>query len=465
MNKVFHSIKYGLWRRTVISVMLLAFIVSVKGIAVSENLQIQKMNPEKAIPANEFLNSLGVNSSINKRGENLQNTIEYTKYLGIRWFRTGYEDNVSLDDLKRLHDETNVRFSYGLLSGGNDIDRLITEASFLASEGALLAIEGANEPNNWGISYQGQNGGKNDSWLPIAHLQRDLYKAVKSTPELKDYPVFHLTENGAQTDNAGLQFLEIPKGANTLMPAGTRYADYANCHNYVSHPSWPGLHDNQTWLSADPGQACPVDGLYGNYGSTWSKHFPGYSEEDLQSLPRVTTETGIAINEKEGITEKLQACLYLNLYLSQFKRGWKYTAIYLLRTRSNEPAHEVFSFFNLDGSPKLAAHYLHNLTSVLDDKETNTATETLSFEVENEPASVHHLLLQKSNGTFELVLWGELYTGGSENVRINFAHPCKQIHIYDPTVDSEVIKTFKNTDTITLTMTDHPIVVEIVKQD
>lgn len=428
-------------------------MASFKGMAISE----------KAVPANEFLNSIGVNSSISKRGENLEHTIEYVKYLGVRWFRTGYEDNVSLEDLKRLHNETNVRFSYGLLSGGNDIERLIKDASFLASEGALLAIEGPNEPNNWGISYQGETGGSRNSWLPIARLQRDLYQAVKNNPKLKNYPVFHLSENGAQTDNAGLQFLEIPEGAGTLMPAGTRYADYANCHNYVSHPSWSGVHDNQTWLSAAPGRECPVDGLYGNYGSTWGKHFAGYSEEALQTLPRVTTETGIAIDAKEGITEKLQACMYVNLYLSQFKRGWKYSAIYLLRTRSDEVGHEVFSFFNLDGSPKQAAHYLHNLTTVLADTKTNPKIGTLDFEVENEPATIHHLLLQKSNGTFYLVLWGEAYTGGSEEVRVRFGRSHKQFRVYDPTVGSEAVKTFDRADAVTLTMTDHPVVVEIIK--
>lgn len=450
-------------RKIFIIGILFMLIAPFKGVAVSEKGEKQKVKAEEAVSANEFLNSIGVNSSISKRGEDLQHTIEYVKYLGVRWFRTGYEDNVSLDDLKRLHKATNARFSYGLLSGGNDIARLMKDATFLASEGALLAIEGPNEPNNWGISYQGEDGGARNSWLPIARLQRDLYQAVKKDPVLKNYPVFHLTENGAQTDNAGLQFIEIPEGAGTLMPAGTRYADYANCHNYVSHPSWSGVHDNQTWLSADPGRACPVDGLYGNYGSTWGKHFSGYSEEELQTLPRVTTETGIAIDEKDGITEKLQACMYVNLYLSQFKRGWKYTAVYLLRTRSDEAAHEVFSFFNLDGSPKLAAHYLHNLTTILADTKTKPTTETLAFEVENEPETVHHLLLQKSDGKFELVLWGELYTGGAKEVRVSFDRPHKQIRLYDPTIGSEVVETFHKTGAVTLTMTDHPIVVEIIK--
>ena len=50
-------------------------------------------NTHKKIQAqsvNDFLNSIGANSSINKRGENLEKTIECTRYLGIRWLRSGY---------------------------------------------------------------------------------------------------------------------------------------------------------------------------------------------------------------------------------------------------------------------------------------------------------------------------------------------------------------------------------------
>ena len=115
------------------------------------------------------------------------------------------------------------------------------------------------------------------SWLPVAKLQRDLYKAVKSDPALKKYPVWTISENGAETDNVGLQFLTIPTGANGLMPDGTRYADAANVHNYIYHPNSPGLNDNKTWNAADPVPACKVDGLYGDYGSTWAHHYAGYS--------------------------------------------------------------------------------------------------------------------------------------------------------------------------------------------
>lgn len=105
----------------------------------------------QARPVNDFLNSLGVNSAISTRGESLQKTIAIAKYLGIRWIRSGYEGNLPTANLIKLHRQTGLRFSYGLLSGGNDIDRLLTNARQLAIEGALLAIEGANEPNNWQV--------------------------------------------------------------------------------------------------------------------------------------------------------------------------------------------------------------------------------------------------------------------------------------------------------------------------
>ena len=104
------------------------------------------------------------------------------RYLGLRWLRVGYESNIPVADLLELHKQTGVRFSYGLMSGGTDIARLLAGARQLASAGALLALEGNNEPNNWGVTYQGEAGGRDRSWLPVAKLQRDLYTAVKNDP-------------------------------------------------------------------------------------------------------------------------------------------------------------------------------------------------------------------------------------------------------------------------------------------
>ena len=74
----------------------------------------------------------------------------------------------------------------------------------LAQADALLAFEGNNEPNNWGVTYQGEKGGdRAPSSLAVAKLQRDLYKAGDD-PVLKGYPVWSISENGAEVDNVGL---------------------------------------------------------------------------------------------------------------------------------------------------------------------------------------------------------------------------------------------------------------------
>lgn len=431
----------------------------------AENFSSKENLPDKgtrAVSVNEFLNSLGACSSVSRRGETIEGTIECMKYTGLRWLRCGFEDNAPLEDFIRLNKEAGTKFSYGLLSGKSDISRLVRESKILADAGALIAIEGANEPNNWAITYQGEKGGHKLSWIPVAKLHRDMYAAVKRDEILKNYPVWATCETGAQTDNCGLQFLTIPEGTNTVMPAGTTYADYANCHNYIGHPSWKGLHDNQTWISSAPTKECKVDGLFSNFGRTWKNKYIGYSEDELITLPRVTTETGMGINEKEGITEEIQARLYLNLYLSQFKRGWKYTAVYLLKGRANEPKHEKFAFYKLDYTPKQAAHYMHNFTTVLADNKEPVSLKTMNYSIPNQPSTTHDLLLQKSDGSFVLVLWGERFASkGTDDIKLNLGKKYKKVKIYDPTIGTSAIQKFKNVADIDLSLSDHPIIVEI----
>jgi len=414
--------------------------------------------PVAAVSTVDFLNSIGVNTAISARGERLDKTIEAIKYTGIRWVRSGYEGNAKDEDYLTLHRETGVKFSYGLMSGGTDIPRLLTGGKVLAKAGALLAFEGPNEPNNWGVTYNGEKGGKSGTWKAVAKLQADMYKAVKADGDLKKYPVWSLSENGAQTDNVGLQFLQIPKGTGIAMPDGTRYADFATCHNYFSHPSHKGLYDNQTWNAADPGPHCKVDGLYGNYGTTWRYKYKGYTDDQLVNLPKVTTETGVTI--QGDFTEEKQARLYLNLYLAQFKRKWSYTSVYLLRDRSDEAGNQSFGFYKADYTPRTAAIYLHNLTTILADKGTLKTHASLAYSLTNQPETVHDLLLQNSNGKFQLVIWGEKATG-EEKVTVTLGKRIPTLKVYDPTLGVTAVLDIQNADKLTLTISDHPVVVEL----
>lgn len=402
-----------------------------------------------------FLSSLGVNSAVSRRGEHLDQTVEAVRFLGIRWIRSGYESDVPVEDLLELHRRTGVKFSYGLLSGGTDLERLLRGARRLAAAGALLAIEGNNEPNNWPITYHGQTGGGTNSWLPVARLQRDLFLAVKADPVLRAYPVWTVSEPGAQKDNVGLQFLTIPPGTGTLMPPGTRYADAANVHNYIYHPAAPHLEDNKTWNAADPTSACKVDGLYKNFGRTWREGFRGYAEVELQHLPRVTTETGVAVGGE--ITEEIHGWHLLTMYLAQFKRGWTHTAVYLLRDRTDEAGNQRFGFYRPDHRPRPAAVYLHRLTKLLTDEPGATARvpAPLAYVVEPQPDTVHDLLLRKRDGTWVLIVWNER-VHGSDEIQIRFPQRRLEITVHDPMRSEFPVARYPAVQRVRLLLDRHP---------
>jgi hypothetical protein len=417
-----------------------------------------------ATPTAEFLDSIGVNTTFPNRGQPLDKTIEMIKYTGIRWVRGGIEGlttdgPTTIQTYLELHEKTGVKFSWGLVSGGTDIAKLIETGKQIEKAGALLAFEGNNEPNNWGVTYKGEKGGgRAPSWMAVAKVQRDMYEAVKSDPALAKYPVWSISENGAQVDNVGLQFLTIPEGAGTLMPAGTKYADAANAHNYIYHPGSPKPMDNKTWNAADPTAACKVDGLYGNYGVTWAKKFRGYSEADLIKLPKVTTETGTTIDK--NVTEELQALNLMSLYLDQFKRGWSHTAVYLLRDRTDEGGNQSFGFYKRDYAPRKAALYLHNLTTILADKGVMKNLGKLEYSIADQPATVHDMLLQHSDGTFQLVVWGERLKG-EDAVTVKLGAAFASVKVYDPTVGTDPVQTLTSVDAVKLSLSDHPFIIAV----
>jgi hypothetical protein len=425
----------------------------------------------QAVSCDTFLSSLGVNTHVDQ-GYNPGSYVLPLRYLGVRNIRDGGRN---LSGHLMLHAQTGVRAD---LLGGDVID-LTAAARTLARAGALLSIEGPNEPNNFPINYKGQPGGGAafnwlpgwllgwfpdwllrwlpgwPSWLPVAKLQRDLYSAVKNDPELSRYPVFHVSEGGAETDNVGLQFLTIPAGAGTLLPDGTQFADYANAHNYVSGVRI-GYVDNQAWQAADPTLNGDWDGLYGLYGRTWKRHFRGYSNAQLQTLPRVTTETGWDAAGPEQ--ERTQGIVLVNTYLAQFKRGWRYTFIYELGEGEGGGGNQ--GLFHQNWTPKLAATYIHNLTSILADNVPVATPGKLDYSIANAPSTIHDLLLQKSSGVFELVVWGE-QVRGANSITVNLGKTHATVKIYDTTLGTTPIHILSDVNSVPLTVSDHALILEI----
>src|SRR6267378_1268089 len=424
-----------------------------------------------AVSSDTFLSSLGVNTHVDQ-GYDPKAYAQPLQYLGVRNIR---DSERNLSGHLMLHAQTGIRVD--LL--GADVTGLTAAARILARADALLAIEGPNEPNNFPITYNGQQGGGAtvswlpgwlphwlvgwlpgfipgwSSWIPVAELQRDLYRAVKNDPELSRYPVFHVSEGGAETDNVGLQFLTIPAGAGTWLPDGTQFADYANAHNYVSGIRG-GYVDNQAWQAADPTLDSHWDGLYGEYGRTWKRHFKGYSNAQLQTLPRVSTETGWDAASPEE--ERTQGTVLVNTYLAHFKRGWRYTFIYELGEGEGGLGNQ--GLFHQDWTPKLAATYIHNLTSILADNVPVASPGKLDYSFANASSTVHDLLLQKSSGVFEVVVWGEQVTGAN-NITVNLGGTYAKVSIYDTTVGTTPIQILTDVTSVPLTVSDHAMILEI----
>lgn len=403
----------------------------------------------EAVSAETFLSSLSVNTHIDQ-GVPGASYIKPLRYLGVRNIRDGARHFPQVELIRR---EAGVRLD---LIGEGDLETTLSTAKALAANDALMALEGPNEPNNFPITYRGETGGGDKSWGPVAKFQRDMYAAVKSDPDLRKYPVFAVSEAGAETDNVGLQFLTIPAGAGTSFPDGTRYADYANPHNYVSS-NRNMYRNNQAWKGADPILAGPWDGLFGEYGVTWRHQYQGYSTNDLLNLPRVTTETGWdSVSNMGG--ERIQGVVLVNTYLAQFKRGWRYTFIYQLRDGEGGAGNQ--GLFNANSSPKLAATYIHNLTTILADERPVESPGVLNYSLVDQPVTVHDLLLQKSNGAFELVIWDE-NARDRDHVIINFGRPCESLKLYDVTAGSDPVQSLTNVTSLPLDLDDHAIILEI----
>jgi hypothetical protein len=404
-----------------------------------------------ATSAETFLTSLGVNAHVDQ-GYDPNSYIAPLRFLGVRNVRDG-ERHVDADVM--IARATGVHFD---INGGGDLKGLLASARALAKAGALLALEGANEPNNFPITFDGrQGGGAGHSWYTVAAFQSALYAAAKADPLLASYAVFGPSETGAETDNVGLQFRTIPPDSDAILPAGTRFSDDLNVHNYVI-----GVHggyaDNQAWDAASPTLNGRWDGLYGNCGLTWFRHFTGYKMAQLPLVPRVTTETGWdSVSDPGG--PAVQAAVLTNTYLAQFKRGWRYTFIYELR--DGEGGNGNQGLFHGD-EPKPAAVAIHNLTTILEDDKMLAQPGRLGYSMYQEPTTVHDLLLQKSSGAFDLIIWDERSSGG-DTVTVTFPVAHDEIRLFDITRGTNPIKVFNSVRSVGLSLTDHAVILSIAR--
>jgi hypothetical protein len=239
-------------------------------------------------------------------------------------------------------------------------------------------------------------------------------------------------------------------------------------HNYVAcgGSGCFNMLDNVAWDAASPLTTNVPNmvhyQLQQDFGHTWyGAGFNGYTPAQLPSLPRVSTETGWESACCGGLDN--QGKVLLNVYLAQYKRGYIRTFIYQLK--DNEGGFtNTFGVFDTNNNPKLGANYIHNLTAILNDNRSVSSTPgALNYSIPNETPTVHDLLLQKSAGAFELIVWDERPIGeATDNVTVNLGGSHAIVNIYDVTVGTSPVQTLANVSSVPLTLTDHPMIIEVM---
>jgi hypothetical protein len=440
------------------------------GTALAASIATHALASTIAQPLSRFLDSMGTGGNIYKGTPTRDSLVAY---LGVKAFRDGLvKDAAGARNAIALYRATGAKTVMIVNAGPHyaTLAQYIGFAEQLHAAGALLAIEGPNEPGNFNTTYKGNLGGaKGADWLPVAQFQADLYAAVKADPLLAGIPVFAPSEVGAETGNYGLQVNQLSPGIgdpDKLAAAGfsstQAFADYANVHNYVSGVHPDPIPPNRAWLTASVTANVPgIDGFYGNNIITWAKKYPGYTVAQAPSVPKVTTETGLqtAAAARGFVTEDAQGKLLMALMLDQFKLGWAYTIQYQLFDTPGT----TWGLFHADKTPKLGATYFHNLTAILATSGPPPAVGQLSYGyIVPPPATVHDLLLQRADGRLFLAVWDENPPGtGSDSVSIDLGKEFRTVSVYDPTIGIEPQSALPDARIVPLALTDHVVILEL----
>jgi hypothetical protein len=121
--------------------------------------------------------------------------------------------------------------------------------------------------------------------------------------------------------------------------------------------------------------------------------------------------------------------------------------------------------FGLIGSdhatPKLSGTYLHNLTKILADTSSAFTPTAIGYSISDMPSTGHSMLLQKSDGTYDLVVWGEAFgSGRTSSITVNLGASYGTVKIYDVTVGPTPAQTLSGASSVSLMINDHPLIVE-----
>jgi hypothetical protein len=416
-------------------VLLAVFACAGGGFFAYRVLAEKSSGSETAKSADAFVGSVGVNVHIHYTDTPYANfaAVEGAlKGLGVRHIRDGMVDTKWQPYYDRLNELGRAGIKGDFITAPK-LNAEVLQAFPNRVKDSFEAYEGPNEFDQ----------GHGDAWTTtLADYMAMLYKTVKSNPATAGFPVI----------GPSLTKMESFDKVSACAP----FFDYANLHNYFAgrNAGTPG------WTSTGHGS---IDWNFALLAKSW----PG--------KPVMTTETGYRndAENNQGIPEEIAGRYVPRLLLEQFSRGIVRTYLYELVDLGNPAKFKDYAFgmMHSDFSPKPAYTATKNLLGLLADPGPGFAPHALNYTLSGELNNVHHLLLEKRDGSFYLVIWVE-ETGYEVNKKQMI--PISQRKVTIQTTDRSIAKIYnwddqgevqtlpqEKTKSTALTVSDRITVLEI----
>jgi hypothetical protein len=404
--------------------------------------------------SDSFVQSIGVNQHLNCGGTVYANEpleLQELQYLGVSHVRDSFPQTWRMSEYDALA-KAGIKSDFLLGATPGDIStNLSSELAAIdqlaqATPGSVDFVEAPNELNGQ-IVYL--NGAASSDPSVGAAIMRTDSQAFRSDQLLLSQGVKLLN---VSITNGPAGWSDYVTGLGNL----SQYVDYANWHVYFDNGSQPLSHVTSMYQDA-------------------LRSAPG--------KPVVFTETGYftAYGNGSGVDEATQAKNTLNLLADAFKAGVQRSYLYELMegtaNPSNTDVEATFGLFRADGTAKPVATAIRNLTSILSDTAGNAATfavGTLNYSITNLPNTGNSILMQKANGAFQLMVWNEAPDWNSSskteiqvaptNSTVQLGGTYQKVEIFDPMKGSSAIQTLTNVSSVTLGLTDHPMIIQVDPQ-
>ena len=402
---------------------------------------VSRAAPEAARSADAFVDSIGINSHYgnagNGPGNAYSNPLLDAKLgeLGIRHLRDHTWSDIGLVRIDGLFATHGVRTNLILGETTRSPAELV---DLLKQHPAYEAIEGLNEPDFNTRSYGGftDNPAAND-YSATKAFQNDLYAAIKGD---------------AQTNHIRVLSPAMGNASKSQFLIGAGF-DVAAMHHYSDgrEPTF--------------GLNTAIANLTSLRGTSPTK-------------PLMATESGYfnqPASSTGSIPENISGKYMPRLYAEYFNSGVERTYVYELVDQGPNTANrkENFGLLRFGMTEKPAFTAMKNTIALLEEPGANFDPGSLDYTLTSaaDISQVHHTLLQKSDGTFYLLLWQEEpgYNRFAESEIINaplavtltLNQPIDVARTYLPNQSVAPTATYAGPTVINLSVPDQMLIVEL----